>query len=46
MKLLKSCQEPEMKRDVIPPLNDCVQLSVDQYRGKLYDIIKQEKFFR
>ena len=35
-----------MKREVIPPLSDCVQLSVEQYRAKLYDIIKQEKFFR
>ena len=35
-----------MKREVVPPLSDCVQLSVEQYRAKLYDIIKQEKFFR
>ena len=39
-------QEPEMKREIIPPLSDCVQLSVEQYRNKLYDIIRQEKFFR
>ena len=39
-------QEPEMKREVVPPLSDCVQLSVEQYRQKLYDIIKQEKIVR
>ena len=32
-----------MKQDVIPPLSDCVQLSVEQYRAKLYDIIRSEK---
>ena len=32
-----------MKHDVIPPLSDCVQLSVEQYRTKLYDIIRAEK---
>ena len=32
-----------MKHDVIPPLSDCVQLSVEQYRAKLYDIIRTEK---
>ena len=32
-----------MRHDVIPPLSDCVQLSVDQYRAKLYDIIRAEK---
>ena len=35
-----------MKREVIPPLSDCVQLSVEQYRQKLYDIIKEEKIIR
>ncbi|XP_040577683.1 mitogen-activated protein kinase 15 [Lepeophtheirus salmonis] len=29
--------------DVVPPFNDNVQLSVDQYRRKLYDIIKGDK---
>lgn len=38
-----TAQEPEMKHDVIPPLSDCVQLSVEQYRTKLYDIIRAEK---
>jgi len=38
-----SSQEPEMRHDVIPPLSDCVQLSVEQYRAKLYDIIRAEK---
>ena len=32
-----------MRHDVIPPLSDCVQLSVEQYRSKLYDIIRAEK---
>ena len=40
---LVPCQEPEMRHDVIPPLSDCVQLSVEQYRAKLYDIIRAEK---
>jgi hypothetical protein len=35
-----------MGGDVIPPLSDCVQLSVEQYRNKLYDIIRQEKAAR
>jgi len=38
-----TAQEPEMRHDVIPPLSDCVQLSVEQYRSKLYDIIRAEK---
>jgi hypothetical protein len=46
-KLIKPVlQEPEMGGDVIPPLSDCVQLSVEQYRNKLYDIIRQEKAAR
>ena len=32
-----------MRHDVIPPLSDCVQLSVEQYRAKLYDIIHTMK---
>ena len=35
-----------MRHDVIPPLSDCVQLSVEQYRSKLYDIIRTEKAAR
>ena len=35
-----------MRHDVIPPLSDCVQLSVEQYRSKLYDIIRTEKAVR
>ena len=35
-----------MRHDVIPPLSDCVQLSVEQYRSKLYDIIRAEKAVR
>ena len=35
-----------MRHDVIPPLSDCVQLSVEQYRSKLYDIIRSEKAAR
>ena len=31
----------QMRHDAIPlaPLSDCVQLSMEQYRAKLYDII-------
>ena len=38
---LVPCQEPETRHDAIPlaPLSDCVQLSMEQYRAKLYDII-------
>ncbi|QQP53038.1 Mitogen-activated protein kinase, partial [Caligus rogercresseyi] len=32
-----------LSHDVVPPFNDNVQLSVDQYRRKLYDIIKSDK---
>ena len=35
-----------MRHEVIPPLSDCVQLSVEQYRSKLYDIIRTEKAVR
>ena len=35
-----------MRHDVIPPLSDCIQLSVEQYRSKLYDIIRAEKLVR
>ena len=44
--MLITLQEPEMRHDVIPPLSDCVQLSVEQYRSKLYDIIRSEKAAR
>ena len=38
---LVPCQEPETRHDAIPlaPLSDCVKLSMEQYRAKLYDII-------
>ena len=31
-------EEPFMKCDVVPPLNDDVQLSVEEYRIKLYEV--------
>ena len=36
-------QEPETRNYVMPPLSDCVQMSVEQYRAKLYDIIHTMK---
>ena len=35
-----------MKRDIIPPLSDDVQLSIDQYRDKLYEIIRRDRAVR
>ncbi len=31
------------KRVVLPPLDDDTQLSIDEYRGKLYEIIRKDK---
>ena len=31
------------QRDVRPPIDDDVQLSIDQYRQKLYEIIEKDK---
>ena len=31
------------RRIVLPPLNDDIQLSVEEYRYKLYEIIHQDK---
>ena len=38
--------ERAMKKDVIPPLSDDIQLSIDQYRGKLYEIIRNDRAAR
>lgn len=32
-----------LKADVVPPLSDDVQLSIEQYRQKLYEIIRRDK---
>lgn len=33
--------EPSLKIDIIPPLSDNVQLSVDDYRNKLYELMTE-----
>ena len=38
--------ERVMKRDIIPPLSDDIQLSIDQYRDKLYEIIRRDRAVR
>ncbi|XP_070556880.1 mitogen-activated protein kinase 15-like isoform X2 [Ptychodera flava] len=38
-----SRDEPALDHDVIPPLADDIQLSVDEYRNKLYEMIKEQK---
>lgn len=35
-------EEPSMDYDVIPALDDDVQLSVDEYRVKLYEVGKDK----
>jgi len=35
--------EPSLDRDIIPPLDDDVQLTVEEYRRKLYESIIQKK---
>lgn len=32
-----------LKSAVVPPLSDDIQLSIDQYREKLYEIIRKDK---
>ena len=32
--------------DVIPPLSDDIQLSIEQYRNKLYEIIRRDRLKR
>ncbi|XP_061677168.1 mitogen-activated protein kinase 15 isoform X2 [Syngnathoides biaculeatus] len=36
-------KEPSLNYDVVLPLDDDVQLSVDQYRNKLYEMIRERK---
>lgn len=36
-------REPALDRDIVPMLSDAVQLTVDEYRNKLYEIIAQQK---
>lgn len=31
-------EEPELNRDVVPYLDDNVQLSIEEYRDKLYEV--------
>ena len=38
--------ERTLTDDVIPPLSDDVQLSIDQYRCKLYEIIRRDRLKR
>jgi mitogen-activated protein kinase 15 len=33
-------------RDIVPPLSDDVQLTVEEYRNKLYELIMQKKLER
>ncbi|XP_076462548.1 extracellular signal-regulated kinase 2-like isoform X2 [Babylonia areolata] len=38
-----AAEEVSLNFDVVPPLSDDVQLTVDQYRSKLYEMIMQKK---
>ena len=42
-KFHNSGTEKRLKAAVVPPLSDDVQLSIDQYREKLYEIIRKDK---
>ena len=42
-KFYGSGDEPALDYDVVPPLDDDVQLSIDEYRQKLYEMIIQKK---
>ncbi|XP_006823265.1 uncharacterized protein LOC100369249 [Saccoglossus kowalevskii] len=35
--------EPALDYDVLPPLDDYIQLTVQEYRSKLYEMIKEKK---
>lgn len=35
-------EEPSLDYDIVPPLDDDVQLSVEEYRIKLYEVYKHE----
>ena len=43
LKFHNPAAERTMKRDIIPPLSDDIQLSIDQYRDKLYEIIRRDR---
>lgn len=32
-------EEPELNRDIVPYLDDNVQLSIEEYRDKLYEVL-------
>lgn len=32
-------QEPKVARDIVPPVDDDVQLTVDEYRQNLYEVV-------
>ena len=42
-KFHNNADEPVLDYDVVPPLDDDVQLSIDEYRQKLYEMIIQKK---
>jgi len=39
-------REPALDHDVVPTLSDAIQLSVEEYRNKLYQVIAQQKRHR
>ncbi|CAD5112422.1 DgyrCDS1645 [Dimorphilus gyrociliatus] len=41
-----AAEEQSIGRDVLPPLNDDIQLTVEEYRSKLYEMIMQKKLER
>lgn len=41
-----AAEEQSIGRDVLPPLNDDIQLTVEEYRNKLYEMIMQKKLER
>ena len=36
-------REPALDHDVVPTLSDAIQLTVDEYRTKLYEVIAQQQ---
>lgn len=32
-------QEPKIGRDIVPPVDDDIQLTVDEYRQNLYEVV-------
>lgn len=35
--------EPELSMDIVPPFRDDIQLSVHEYRSKLYELISSSE---